>query len=55
MGRADTVPVKTALAQRPRMSIPLQAVNAGLIDAAGWVVGLGSLAAVGAWLAYLFR
>jgi hypothetical protein len=38
------------------MYLPLQeSVNAGVIDAAGWVVGLGSLALVVAWLAYLYR
>lgn len=31
------------------------AVNTGVIDAVGWLVGLGSLAFVAAWLAYLFR
>lgn len=36
--------------------LPLQeTVNAGAIDAAGWVVGLASLAFVVGWLAYLYR
>jgi hypothetical protein len=38
------------------MVLPLQeSVNAGVIDAAGWVVGLGGLGLLAAWLAYLFR
>jgi hypothetical protein len=36
--------------------LPLQeTVNAGAVDAAGWVVGIGSLALVVGWLAYLYR
>jgi hypothetical protein len=36
--------------------LPLQeTVNAGAVDAAGWVVGIASLALVLGWLAYLYR
>jgi hypothetical protein len=36
--------------------LPLQeTVNAAAVDAAGWVVGIGSLALVVGWLAYLYR
>jgi fatty acid desaturase len=37
------------------MSLPLQAVNTGIIDATGWFVGLASLAFVVGWLLYLLR
>jgi hypothetical protein len=37
------------------MHLPLQAVNTGIIDASGWLVGLGSLAFAVMWLVYLFR
>jgi hypothetical protein len=38
------------------MYLPLQeTVNAGAVDAAGWVVGIGSLALVVGWLAHLYR
>ena len=30
-------------------------VNAGAIDAAGWIVGLAGIAMVVAWLVYLYR
>jgi hypothetical protein len=37
------------------MYLPLQAVNAGIIDTTGWLVGLASLAFTIAWAVYLFR
>ena len=38
------------------MYLPLQEmVNAGAVDAAGWVVGVASLALTAGWLAYLYR
>ena len=38
------------------MYLPLQeTVNAGAIDAAGWVVGIASLALTVGWLVYLYR
>lgn len=41
---------------RRRMILPLQeSVNVAAINAAGWAVGLGSLAFVVAWLNHLYR
>lgn len=41
---------------RAGMYLPLQEmVNAGAVDAAGWVVGVASLALTAGWLAYLYR
>jgi hypothetical protein len=38
------------------MFVPLQeAVQPGIIDAAGWIVGVGGLAATALWLNSLYR
>jgi hypothetical protein len=38
------------------MYLPLQeGVQAGAVDLAGWIVGVGGLLAVVLWLAYLLR